>query len=170
MPQEQVRGLQVDEDIGYHRRSWRTQRIGWVIMALIVVATLLGLLGGDGPLNQPVAGQRGGELWVEYDRFMRSLGPTELRIHLDQLRPDERTVRLLFDGHYLQAIHVERIEPEPRQQWASPEGVVYEFDVADTEPAIEIRYDIEPEHIGLLHTPIVKLDGPTVMMKSFVYP
>jgi len=37
-------------DIAYQQREWRVQRIGWVAMALIVVAALLGASGSAGPL------------------------------------------------------------------------------------------------------------------------
>lgn len=41
--------LDEGRDIAYQRREWIAQRIGWVTIALLVVAALLGLLGSVGP-------------------------------------------------------------------------------------------------------------------------
>jgi hypothetical protein len=40
-------GLQIDEHYRSQRRSWVADRIGWVVMALVMVAALAGLFGNS---------------------------------------------------------------------------------------------------------------------------
>ncbi|WP_324277336.1 hypothetical protein [Blastococcus brunescens] len=40
-------GLQVADHDAFQRREWKAERIGWVLMVLLVVAALVGLLGGQ---------------------------------------------------------------------------------------------------------------------------
>ena len=43
-----VQGMRIEEDRAYQRREWRFERIGWAVMAALLMAGLIGLL-GDGP-------------------------------------------------------------------------------------------------------------------------
>jgi hypothetical protein len=42
--------FQIDEDLNFQRREWKIQRAGWVTMALVIIAALLGVFGA-GPLS-----------------------------------------------------------------------------------------------------------------------
>ena len=46
--------LQIEQDMGFQRTEWVVQRAGWVGMALLILAALVGLL-GRGPLSAAVA-------------------------------------------------------------------------------------------------------------------
>src|SRR3712207_4138009 len=45
-----VGDLEVAEDLTFQRREWAAQRVGWVLLALVIAAALAGLL-GRGPLS-----------------------------------------------------------------------------------------------------------------------
>jgi hypothetical protein len=60
--------MEVNADIEFQRRVWRVQRIGWLIIAAVIVAALLGVFGG-GPLSR--AAVQGDGLRLEYERFAR---------------------------------------------------------------------------------------------------
>ena len=61
--------LEVDEDLPFQRRAWVAQRIGWVLMALFVLAAAVGLLGA-GPLSHARIDVPG-LMTLEYERFAR---------------------------------------------------------------------------------------------------
>jgi hypothetical protein len=44
---KRVSDLEVNEELEFQRRDWMAQRVGWTVMALVVVVALLGLLGGS---------------------------------------------------------------------------------------------------------------------------
>ena len=64
--------LQLEQDLVLQQRTWRVQRIGWVVLALIVLCGTLGLFGGIGPLNststQAADGRRGDRRLVHWRR------------------------------------------------------------------------------------------------------
>ena len=74
-------GLEVHEDMRLVRRSWVVQRIGWGVMAALLLAALLGLF-GTGPLSRATATAPGGAVTLDYDRFGRYLGPATLLIRV----------------------------------------------------------------------------------------
>ena len=41
---KRISGIDIDQDMEYQRREWRIHRIGWGVFALIILATLLGLV------------------------------------------------------------------------------------------------------------------------------
>ena len=68
---------------------WALQRIGWAVMALVVLVGLVGLF-GTGPLSRATAGEEEAPLFVEeYERFARFMLPTTLRVRLDPMGQGE---------------------------------------------------------------------------------
>ena len=52
-----VGDLEISPDLNFQRRSWAMQRFAWVVLALFILAALLGLF-GPGPLSQTRAEQQ----------------------------------------------------------------------------------------------------------------
>jgi hypothetical protein len=50
--------LQIAEDMDAQRRDWKFQRICTVVMALVALAGLLGMFGGDGLMSRTAAGNK----------------------------------------------------------------------------------------------------------------
>lgn len=69
-----------ERDPGRRRREWRLERLGWLVMALVVAAGLLGAFGG-GLLSRGEARGPDG-LVLEYARLARMEAPEELRLLL----------------------------------------------------------------------------------------
>ncbi len=87
--------LDIRHDLEYHRRLFVFQRIGWALLALFVLAALLGLIGAEGPLN---AGTAENDLVrVEYDRFPHQESPTQVDITLRHAKRTGEHVELWVD-------------------------------------------------------------------------
>ncbi len=78
---QRVGDLQVMQDLDFEHRSWGVQRVGWVILSLILGAASLGLL-GEGPLSDAIAGEDGAPLQIQYGRFVRHRGSMQMEINL----------------------------------------------------------------------------------------
>src|SRR3546814_4740948 len=98
-------------------------------MALVLVAALLGLF-STGPLSSTTARDATGSVRIEYDRFERSLAPSTLHVAFSAAGAND-TVSLRFSRSYLEAIQIERIQPEPQRSLADADGVVFVFDRPD---------------------------------------
>ena len=67
-------GLEITEDMSFQNLTWKIQRIGWVIMFILVLLALLGLF-GDGLLADTTAGSSEAGLSIEYPRYERAFSP-----------------------------------------------------------------------------------------------
>jgi len=139
--------LEVSQDLDFEHRSWRVQRIGWVLFSLVLLAALLGLLGGPGPLSTTTAGE-GSPLEVVYERFARHNNPTELMLQLQPGAVPGDEVRVWVNTQYLEAIQIERIEPEPNQVEISPQRITYVFPLSDSGAGGRVVLHLMPQAIG----------------------
>lgn len=164
-----VGDIQVDEDLAFQRRSWQIQRVGWAIMALLILAALLGLF-GPGPLSYATAGVQGSSLWVEYNRFVRFTSVQELIVHLgpEAVRGDEAP--LWFSTTYIESLDIQGITPQPDAVEIGPDRITYVFLVDNPSEPFSVYFVIQPEKIGLLEAQIGVDEGELVRFRQFVYP
>ncbi|MGH7964579.1 MAG: hypothetical protein ACRERD_22680 [Candidatus Binatia bacterium] len=164
-----VGDLELNQDLDFQHRSWIVQRIGWAVMALVVLAALLGLL-GPGPLSSTVVGIRGAPLWGEYDRFAHYQAPTQLRIHLQLGTQREGEARVWLDRNYLDSVQVKNVIPQPDSVEAGPDRLIYTFRVSEpSQPAI-VTFYLEPEQIGPLSGRVGLDRGQSLSFRQFIYP
>jgi hypothetical protein len=163
-----VGDLEINQDLRFQRRMWALQRIGWAVMALVVLVGLLGLF-GTGPLSSATAGQEEGPLFVEeYERFVRFRIPTTLQVRLDPLGTGE--ARLWLDREYLEGVQLQTVTPEPDSVEAGPDGFTYVFKVNDPNRPTSVTFHLQPETIGRLEGRVVLDGGEPVDFEQFVYP
>ena len=152
--------MQIDADLNFQRRIWTAQRIGWFVVAIVMMAALLGLFGG-GPISR--ASAQGDGVDISYERFARLQQAT--RVHIS-LGPEARS-QLALSRRYLDAVHVEQITPEPREIAAAGGWLVYHFTGAGP---ISITFTVTPEHSGGLSGAVQITGGRAVVFEQFVYP
>jgi hypothetical protein len=169
-PGEQARaerGLEVEEDLGFQRRDWRVQRVGWGLLGLLLLAGLIGLL-GSGPLSK-VTESDGRGLSVDYDRFVRHGAQTSLtlRIEPSSITTDEVPIRI--GREYLAAQTVQAIVPAPLHARAQGDDLEFTFNAQPGSP-LEVKWTLEPDEMGR-HTGAVTVgEGPPVYIAQFTYP
>jgi hypothetical protein len=166
---KRVGDLELDQDLIYQNREWRVERIGWIILALLVLAALLGIL-GKGPLSKAIAGSQDGPLWVEYQRFVRHRSPTELIVRIEADAAQEGRIHLQLNQEFVQKAQIQRIDPEPDQEQVAMDRITYVFQVGEGAAPVQVIYRLEMQSFGLLSTPIGIVDGPEVSINQFVYP
>ena len=160
--------LEIKQDLRYQRRMWALQRIGWAVMALIVLVGLVGVFGA-GPLSSATAGKEEAPLFVEeYERFARFMLPTTLRVRLDPMGQGEAP--LWLDRGYLESVRPQTVTPEPDSVEAGPDGFTYVFKVNDPNRPIVVTFDLQPETIGRLEGRVGLEGGERVEFEQFVYP
>src|SRR4051794_40698086 len=104
-PVPRVRDLEIEQDLAYQRREWAFERVGWLLLGLLLLAALVGLL-GRGPLSNTTAGDPGGPLRVEYQRFLRHRSTSTLRVHLGPNAARGNEAHLWLDREYLEGMEV----------------------------------------------------------------
>jgi hypothetical protein len=164
-----VGSLEVSQDLGFQRYQWTTQRWAWLALLLLMAAALLGLL-GHGPLSSMTAGDPGGPLHVEYDRFLRRSDQESLYIQIGPATTSDGTVRLWLDRDYLRKVCLEQVTPPPERSEAGPDRHVFVFRVVDPGAATLVTFHFEPRQIGPLRGRMGLGDGPALAFDQFVYP
>ncbi len=112
--------LELNEEIKLHEKGWVIQRVGWVILLLVVLAGAVGVF-GSGFLSKrsPVAGG----IKVEYERFFRY--ETEMKILVQSSAEPITTIS--FPQSYLKDFRLIRFVPEPHYNQSTPADVLYYF-------------------------------------------
>lgn len=143
------RELQIPDVPGFVRRSWAIQRAGWLAMGLLMVAALLGLTGGKGPLNVLSMGAEAGPLHLIYHSPARKEADTELQVmlHADA----DGMARLWISRDYIESMAVAQINPEPERVEAAADRLVYTFNTrVEAGQPIRVTFVMQPLHIGTL--------------------
>lgn len=151
--------LEINQDLIFQQRQWRAQRVGWVVLALVLFAALLGLL-GDGWLSHRRVS--GGQVGLEYDYFLHRKKQTELHFSIPA-RSEQTEVE--FDKAYLENFQVEAVTPEPSRTSLTATGYLYSFDGNGATPV----FHLIPQRSGRVGGQI-KVNGTPLDMRQFVYP
>ena len=143
-----VGDLQLSQDVGARRTTWRIQRIGWAIMALIILAALAGLF-GRGPLSHASARSADAALVVRYERFIRNQAEATLDLSVSSPAAGGE-ISVWLDSAYLDQVNLRQAVPEPRSTRLDPGRVVLTFRVTPSDAPSHIALRFRVEHIGPL--------------------
>lgn len=160
--------LEIDEDIKLESANWKAQRVAWVLMALVVIAALLGFTGngGIGDLHRLKAGNSTEGLEVECERFLRRGAPSEFKVQLAPSSGDSHT-DLQLSKNFYEKLEVDKVVPEPSEVFTHEQGITYRFASAN-QPFTVIFY-LKPKAMGSvpLH---ISTAGKKVNITPFIYP
>lgn len=155
------------ENLPGQRREWRVERVGWALMAATLLASAVGLFGG-GPVSRADARAEG--VGLRYERFLRRQSPDAYRFSIDGTHVRDGAVRVRFDDALLDALELDRIEPEPDRVEAGPGRVDYVFAASAGERPIGVVFFFRPARIGRVAGQVT-VDGARPMaVDQFVYP
>ena len=159
---------EIEQDLEFERRAWIIERVGWILMLLVVIAALLGLF-GHGVLGYRSATAPNGSVTVEYEAVARKGGSTGLDISVRAPRHADAVVVLIADS-YLRHVDVESITPEPSVVTGSGDAVRFEFPVAPGTDELLVRLQLRPDALGSIEGSVETPDGPPVRFSQFVLP
>ena len=151
------RTLEIDEDLHFQQKEWFFQRIGVGVLVLFVVAALLGFTGMGGPMSHGEAGERGGPLHVEYERFVRRGGMSTVKLHLRSAPGD---VRFWVSAQYFEHVRIESVAPAPELVSVETDRHVYliRSGSSDVTVTLEVKHDA----VGTLDAEVGLVGGSTV--------
>ena len=152
------------ESTVFMRRNWQVQRVGWVLMALVVLLGLAGLF-GRGPLTRRNASAPG--LTLQYQRVLRLKATESLEFTLEARPAGE--ARLDIDSGFVSRTEIERIIPEPPEISVSPEGQRLSFPAAGT-GSVAVRLLFVPKKLGRLRARFGTGEGTALPVSFFVLP
>lgn len=153
----------MQEHMRFQRRMWVTERIGWLLLALVMLLALLGLFGSGLLSKRSVSA---GSLTIQYERFQRSTRLVQFTFQFAPSPKSERRLRLntVFQKNY----EISSIQPLPAR--SSADGI----DLTFTAPAAGSPADIviwaHPRAYGTTSIDVRADDEPPLMFSAFIYP
>ena len=166
---QRIGDIELDQDLTFEHRQWVTQRIGWIVFALVVLAALLGVF-GSGPLSAATAGGSSQGLTVDYERFVRLEGQGELNIEIAGGQAVNGEVELWIDAAYLGAVTIGVITPEPAEVRSAGDRLIHVFAVDDPAQPVRVSISYVPQEMGRLSAAMGVNDGPGIVYTQFSYP
>jgi hypothetical protein len=161
--------LEIDQDLAFQRRSWTVQRVGWVVIGVLLVLALAGLL-GSGPLSRQQV-ELPGLLRLEYERFTRYQTPHTLTVRLQPGATSAAEARVWVDRRYLEGTKVEAITPSPLRVEAAADRLVYIFAMSRPGDPVTIAFTLQSEELGPRSGRVgLGGAGPVAPFRQFVYP
>lgn len=115
--------LAVADDRDWQERFWTVQRIGWLMMALLVVAALAGATGKGGPLASATITTDGGI--IDYPRISRWQSSEDVIVRLAPSASGD--VELLVSPAFSKVFSIDSILPEPSSSQATAAGHLFTF-------------------------------------------
>jgi hypothetical protein len=160
--------LDIDEDIELESANWKVQRVAWVLMAIFVLAALLGFTGdgGIGNLQSLKAGDSTEGLEVEYERFVRRSAPAEIKVKLHPSASGSLT-DLQISKDFYEKLQVDKVVPEPAEVYTHEQGITYRFTSANQ--PFSITFYLTPKGMGSLPLHFSTAQKQ-VNITQFIYP
>ena len=151
------------------RLIWRMQRVGWLLLGLFLLAGLLGLLGGSGPLMQAQVASDDARIAVLYPRFDRYVAPSQMEVRIAGDAVDSDTLTLAVDHRWVEVFEMYGISPQPEAARRVGADMVYRFAVTPGQ-ALEIGFFGRPHHLGPLAGSVRVGAGERLAFSTFVFP
>lgn len=169
MARHMPRTLELDEHIDVQRRTWRVQRIGWIVMAVVLGAAAFGAFGGSGPLGTATARDAAGALTVTYARIQRNTEPTEIKLEVGEASTADGEFVIATEAGFDEALAVERVVPPPLRATATRSGTRYLF-AAEPGGGASIRLSVKAKSPGLFRPLLRAGEGAPVRLSIAVLP
>ena len=152
------RTIQIDEDLSFQRKEWVSQRVGIGVLALLLVAAVLGFTGSGGPFSHAETSDASGALRVEYERIVRRGAQSTMTLHLAGGKPGSRS--FWFSTDYFKGIDLETVVPDPEAVTA--EGDRYVYTIRSTGSDATVTVHMRPTRVGRIDVDVGVVDGPSV--------
>lgn len=161
-------------DMSSKRHEWRWERIGWVLIALIVLAAVAGLFGG-GPLSKRTvsAALAGGTAEVEYERWnrMNHVSILVVRVHAPGAQGEDLNLTL---SHEVAESWTIRSSAPSAEGGVGPDGILYAFPADDWSQPVTVSLEYLPERAGHQQpSAVIDVGGGeavSLVLDQFVYP
>jgi hypothetical protein len=158
--------LPVRDDTSFQHRVWLGERIGWVVLSVLVIAGLLGVF-SNGLASKTTVTSPDGSLRVIYERFERKTARGHFTIHIAHADAQELRVRL--SQAFVETHVIESLYPPPLRSTAGERGLELTF-APTAEGDLSIYLAARARRFGVLSTTVEVEGGARVALWQLIYP
>lgn len=156
------RTIEIDEDLRFQRREWLFQRLGIAFLFAFIASAFVGFTGMGGPMSHAEAGEHGGPLHVEYERFVRRGANATMKLSFHSDPPG--FIQFWVSARYLDDVRIESVAPAP--QTVTVEGSRHVYTIRAASPDVTVTVDMEHHTIGTLEGEVGIVGGATVSFRQ----
>jgi hypothetical protein len=156
-------GLQIDENRGFQRWFWTTQRIAWGAFGAILLVATSGLTGGGGYFDHKLTEVSSGR--IDAPRISRWQASDTMEIEFTGA--GDRHTFLVGDG-FMTNFTIEAVRPQPDRSYMTSAGMLMEFASLGAGP-FQASIGLRPSHPGIISYDI-ELDGVETSLTTLVLP
>lgn len=156
-------GRDLDEfgqDLQFQRRFWRAERIAWVAYVLLLVAALLGLTGGGGPLSHANAETPYGT--IDYPQVSRWQAADDLSV-----RFAGGASEVTLGEDFVELFAIESIQPQPDSATATADGIQYSF---SSSAGGAVIFNLRARRPAFFRAGAVRLGDAEVRVRPLILP
>jgi hypothetical protein len=153
------------EDIVRQCSEWRIERLGWVVMALLVLAALLGAF-SHGPLSDATTTGSGGNLSVAYERLVHKTARHQFVITLARAPQD---ARIRLSPSFLQSYDIEVLYPVPLHSTSGTDGLDLTF-APSAAGDLTVHIGARAKRFGLATLSVEAGDQSRASFTQLIYP
>lgn len=165
---KKVDGLEIESEAFRTKLFFFTiQKIIFILLCFILIATLFGLT-GQGLFGDRVVKGKQHDFWLAYDTFARKQASTYFKIYV--IKPDASThlVAVKINQAYLQHFYIKQILPKPVNVTIEKSDIVYHFAVqADT--VLTAQFFVEPLVAGWI-SGTISFNQDIIPITQFIFP
>lgn len=155
--------LSVSDNMRFQERVWLARRIGWGLLACVMVLALAGAF-GHGAVS--AAREQAATLNVEYERMQRRGAKTHFVLTLPKQTEDE--VWLRFGPAFHDIYEIESVQPPPMRSHIGRDGLSLYFDTFDPDD-LRVVIRARPRRFGAVTAEVVR--PPTALqLPVFIFP
>lgn len=159
--------IELNEDLPFQERIWRAERIGWILMGVLLLLAALGVFGA-GPLSWTTVPENGGAVQVEYGRFQRASAPAGMTVRVSGAATADTPLSIELSEAFLRAYRIDAIRPEPAQWLPQDRGLRVSFETGGRD--FVINFHLRAERIGYFVPTLRTGAGKPVALPVVIYP
>lgn len=161
--------LEAGCDLEFEQRWWRVQRIGWIVLIVLLIGGVAGVF-GHGPLSKATVHPPGSQLQVRYDRLARRETPTVLELRLDKTALATGQVRIHLNRALVEQMQLKQIIPPPLIAEPLANGASFRFTIDPRRDSAVILFLENPAAPGIIDAEVAVEGAEPVRFRQFIYP
>lgn len=166
---QRVGDLEINQDVRFHEREWRVERIGWTVILLLVVVAFLGLF-GHGPISWTTASADDGTLEVTFERFGRRGGTQALEVWAPASAAEGGEWQVEIERDYASGVQFKSISPQPKSVETVPGAIRYVFAQGEPTSDLQVVFDLTPDSLWGVDGDVRLVGNDAVTVEQFFFP
>jgi len=166
-PHQQRHDYPVEDSPFWLHLEMYMQKCGTVLLALIVLAALLGCF-SQGWLSGKTASSADQKLTVRYERFGRLMSDFNLQITANA--PTHNRVVMAIGGDFMHDTEIRSLQPQPQRMYSQGNALILEYDSPATDKPFTVWLGLTPLGVGSSAQHFTLNGTSAVAITPFIWP